>query len=312
MTVANVYVLHGIQTPSAFFSQVEEAGPTPAAQQMLAAPAGIPVPMFRGIRGLKPEVPFRTTQLNTLLGLCTIANCGGADLSAGNTDLYYRAVSNMGVRVADGTQSHKRLRMNKAYLHWRTLTARHQGEASADCRLVAMYDGSNAPMVPAGGVALAGTPATGQLFGLGPVTINGSALGDELEMSVDLAPTFYVAGGGSQPYDTFLAVKTINPVITIKRLDQSAWTVFGAVGGPLTGNGFVAYLRAMCADATGGVAYVADTTGAHIKISALAGMVCVEGSSGGGDSESSNTLKIYLRTATWGVDPLTIATGQTI
>lgn len=301
-----IYVLHGIQTPTTFYSQLEEASPTPGINAMLQGPAGAAWPNFRGIRSLKPEVSFRTSQLTTLLAQCP---AGFASLAAGNTDLYYRAVTELGTRVADGTAVHKRLRIAKGFMHWTSLSARHQQEASASGRVVAIADGTHVPIVAAGTVALSGTPGAGQSFGLGPVTVNSVPLDGVQEMTVDLGITLYQVGGASLVYDTCVAVKEYNPVITLRGLDLSAWTTYGIAGTALTG--LTAYLRALRSDADG-AAYEADATAAHIKfVVGATGMVCVEPIQGTGSAEASDGLRIYLRGAP-GTFPLTITTGETI
>jgi hypothetical protein len=307
MGVSTVHILHGIQTPAQFYSQVEDATPQSGLSSMIGTPAGLVSPLFMGIRGAKPNVSFRTTQLATLLAECGLY---GADLSAGNTDLFYRKVTNLGTREAAITATHTRMRIAKAFMYWRSITARHQSEATAEANLVAVFDGTNVPIVSTGSVALSGTPTAAEFFGLGPISINTVALPSDTEMSIDLGVEMLTAGSNSEVYDSFVAVKAIRPVITIRSLSIESWATYGLIGTALTS--FSGYLRKCNADAAGGVAYVADATAQHIKFTATAGIITVDQTSGGGASEAGTSLKIYLRSATQGAAPLTISTASAI
>lgn len=307
MGVSTVHILHGIKTPSQFYSQVEDATPQSGLSSLIGAPAGLVSPLFMGVRGAKPSVSFRTTQLATLLAECGLY---GADLSAGNTDIFYRKVTNFGTREADATTTHTRMRMTKAFMNWRSITARHQSEATAEVNLTAMYDGTNAPIVSTGSLALSGTPTAAEFFGLGPISINTVALPGDTEMTIDLGVEILTAGSNSESYDSFIAVKSVRPVITIRSLSIESWASYGIIGTALTS--FAGYLRKCNADASGGVAYVADATAQHIKFTASAGIITVDQTSGGGSSEAGTTLKIYLRSASASTAPLTIATASAI
>jgi len=307
MSVFTIHILHGIQTPAQFYSQVEEATPAPAAQHFLGQGAGLYQPLFRGIRGLKPEVPFRTTQLATLL---TEAGIFGADLSAGNTDLYYRKATNLGTRVALATATHTRLRMAKAMLYWRRITARHNAESSADAHLLALYDGSNAPLDPVGSVACAGTPTAAEFFSLGPVVINQTPIAGITEADIDLGIELIQAGSASEPYDTFVGIRSINPVITLRGLSLEAWTSVGLVGTALTS--LSVYLRRANSDASGGAPYVADAVASHIKFTATNGLIAVQNTQGGGHSEATTGLQLHLRAASASTNALAVTVGSTI
>jgi hypothetical protein len=307
MGVSTVHVLHGIKTPTQFYSQVEDATPQTGISQLIGTPSGLVSPMFLGVKGAKPVINFRTTQLATLL---TETGLYGADLSAGNTDLMYRKVTNLGTREADASTVHTRIRAAKAFMNWRSLTARHQQEATAEATVWSVFDGTNVPLVATGSVALAGTPTAAEFFGLGPITINTVALPGDTEMSIDLGVELYQLGSGSETYDSFLAVKAVHPVITLRSLTIESWASYGLIGAPLTA--FAGYLRKCCADAAGGVAYVADATAAHIKFSATTGIISVDQISGGGSTEASEVLKIQCRSSAPTAAPLTIATGQAI
>jgi hypothetical protein len=309
MAVSTVHVLHGIQTPTTFYSQLEEATPSPQASVMPGYPAGIHNPLFKGIKGLKPSVPFRTTQLKTLL---LQTGLYGADQSAGNVDLFYRKVTNLGTREADATAAHTRMRMAKAFLYTKSLNARHQGEATAEAEVIPIFDGTNVPIVAAGSVALGGTSSAVEFFGLGPISINGIALPGDIDLTIDFGIELIRIGSASEAYDSFVAIRAINPIITIRSLTIESWASYGIVGAALSSTGFVGYLRKLNADVSGGTAYVSDATAQHIKLSAANGFVAVNNSSGGANNEVGTELKIYPRSTTATASPMSIDTASTI
>src|SRR5688572_2076696 len=149
MAVSTVHVLHGIHNGSTFLSQIVNARPITDNQLLVAQSAGLPFPLFVGTMAGNPAVPFETTQLKTVLDLSGALE-SIVDLSANNTDLLFKKVQDLGRRVADASAAHMRFRMSQAFLVLDRITAGHNSEAVASCRLGTTYDGSNNPLVPAG------------------------------------------------------------------------------------------------------------------------------------------------------------------
>lgn len=307
MSVSTLFVLHGINSYLNFYSQLEDTTPQANHQMIQSYAAGFPEPLFTGVVGLKPDVTFRCSQIATLIGDFGLF---GSDLSSGNTDLYYKKLVNRGNRVADATTSHMRFRMAKAFGYMRSITAGHQSEAKADVRIVPIYDGTNVPIIPAGSVALAGTPSSAEHFCLGPISINGSALPGAQNMTLDFGCQVDESGSDSEPWTSFLSLENIRPTITITGLAIEPWTSYGVIGTALTS--FTMYLRKVSKEATGGVPYIADGTGAHIKFTATAGLITPISSSGGDNTKVTTGLKITLDAADTSTRSLVMAIGQAI
>jgi hypothetical protein len=307
MGVSIVHVLHGVKTPNSFYSQVEDVTPALAANFLTGTPAGLPQPLFAGVKGYKPDIRFGVTQLKTLFAECGLF---GADLSSGNTDLLYKRVANKATRVADATTQHARFRLNDAFMYWTSLAAGHQREAKAEARIKPIYDGTNAPVVPVGNAALAGTPTSAEWFTLGPISINTVALDGVQDITLDLGVKMKELGSDSQAFDSFCAIEEIMPVLTIKGLDISPWATYGVQGTALTA--LTLYLRRCNNNAASGTAYVPDGTASHIKITATAGLITVDNTTGGGNKEASTGLRIALQAPSATTNSITIATDQAI
>lgn len=302
MGVSSVHVLHGIKTPSNFYTQVEEATPSPGASVILGASAGHIQPLFRGIPAYKPSVGFKTTQLATLLAE---AGLYGVALT-GNTDCLYRKTVAFGTREALASTVHTQIRLHDAFLSWRGLTARHQGIASIDAVISALFDGTNAPMAATAGVALTGNnPAAGEYFALGPVSVNGSVLTGVQEASIDMGIEYIEAGSASEAYPSFIAVRAVNPTITLRGLDLG-WGTYGATGTALSA--CIVYLRKLTADGN----YVADATAQHIKFTGTNGLITIDSTGGGGNGEATTGLKLSLRAANATAEALTVSTASAI
>jgi hypothetical protein len=303
MSVSSVWVLHGVQTPSNFYSVLEDATPAPTIDAMVQFASGHPQPLFTAVRGLKPEIVFRTMMVGT-----AIAELGlfGADLSAGNVDLYYKKVTDHGVREAAASLVHLRLRMVNAFAYIRSIRAAHRQEGSCEVRVVSPYDGVNAPIVAAGSQALAGTPAAAEFYGLGPVSINSVAQGGVQDAQIELNPDVMELGDASETYDTFCAVRSIQPVVTVRGLDTAPWTAYGAAGAALSA--LSVYLRRKAPDGHN----VADGTASHVKISGTSGLVTIDNSSGGGNTEVQTGVRIFCRATDSTVNAITLASGSAI
>lgn len=302
MAVPGVYVLHGIQTPTNFYSVVQDATPAPVVDAMVQFAAGHPQPLFTSTRTVKPEVTFTTHQVGTAISEFGLM---GLDLSGGNVDLYYRLAADHGARVAGATTSHIRLRMVNAFGYIRTIRAAHRAEATVEIRICATYDGSNAPLVAAGGVALSGTSAAAEFYTLGPATVNTTSVGGQ-DASVELNPDVIEVGDEGEVFNTFVAIRTIQPIVTLRGFDVSQWANIGLTGTPLSA--LVVYLRRKAADGDN----VANGTSAHCKVTGGTGLITIDNSNGGGNAEAQLGLRIFCRAANAAGNALTLASASAI
>lgn len=303
MAASTVYVLHGIVNSSTFISQIDNAQVSSGVQTMIAQAAGMPNAQFAATMSANPGITFDSPQLKTILDL-TGAMSGIANLSGANTDLHFKKVSDLGRRVADATTEHLRFRMAQAWLSLESITAGHRSVASASCRVGTTYDGSNSPLVPAGTLALAGTPTAALHYVAGPVYLNTVALPGVQDITIDFQRQIMELGGEGELYNTFAALQTYNPVITIRCLEHK-WDTYGLNGTALTAGSF--YLRKLARTGR-----VADGTAEHIKFAATAGLITVDDSSGGASEPSMTTYRITLIGADSTTEPITVDTAIAI
>lgn len=303
MAVATAHVLHGIQSssPSAFISQISNARASTGIDVLVAKAAGFPEPLFTGNQHQEPGITFDSTQISTILGITGITI---GSLVAGNTDLFFKKMTYMASRVANATASHTRLRMAEAFLVCNRISAGHRQEAVAQCRIGAIWDGTNEPLVPAGSTALSGTSTSAEHFFAGPVFANGTQINGIQDIEIDFGRTLIEAGGESELYNTFVAEEGIAPVITIRTLDLP-WTTFGLNGTALSS--LSVYLRKQ-----GTTTKVAAATTEHIKFSATSGLIVLEESEAGDNDPQIATVKFVLKAESASASSITLTNGVAI
>jgi len=303
MAIGPVYVLHGVQLPSSvYLGQVTDGGVVSEADVQASYSAGHVTPLFRCLMGSSPSIDFTTSQLATLLAA---VGQYGADLSAGNVDLLYRKVTNFGTRSALNATDGYRFRASEAMAVIRSLSAQHRGLASAQVGIIPVYDGSNAPIVPAGSVAMSGTPSASELYTLGPVVINGTQIDGCQGWNLDFGINVVQEGDDGNIYNTHAHVEQVDPSISFESLEVDDLWSYGFTGTNLTS--FAVYLRKK--SRTGNVA---DGTSQHIKISGTLGQVVPENTRGGGNRRADSGAKLFITSADSSTDPLTITVASAI
>ncbi len=300
MTIS-AYVLHGVAFPAAYIGQMENAQASGGIEEFVSYSAGHPTPLFATIMGIKPSITFTTSQIATLLGQI---GQYGADFSASTVDLLFRKATQLGTRSALAATDARRFRCNEAMAFWSRISAQQGQIATVDVEVVPIYDGSNAPMIPAGSLAVTGTPAASELFTLGPVTINGTAFDGLQGWSLESGLSLYRAGNDGNIYETHAHIEQSAPVLNIDGLSLAAvWDTFGTAGTTT----FSAYLRKKAA--TGNVA---DGTAVHIKISGTLGLSTAVQTQGGGNGTATSGVKLTILAADASTDPMTISAASAI
>jgi hypothetical protein len=307
MSIGTVHVLHGIVNGAAFLSQISNSRLSAEMQELLGQSAGMPYPQFVANAGMKPSESFDCTQIASLLN-SSGQPFGITDLSANNTDLYYKKLQNLGVRVADNQNAHKRVRASLAYLIIERITASHNGEASASCVIGALFDGTNPPFVPAGSAPLAGTPSSAEHFRTGPVFVNTGGGMVQIpgiqQTTIDFRRALIELGSDGELYITFCAMAQWQPQVMVT-CTEFVWDTYG-----LGGSAFSAasvYLRKL---GTNGP--LANNVAQHIKFAApVGGLLAVQDVAGGVNDPAITSLKLTcIGDAT--NQPLTVNTATTI
>jgi len=284
MPVASIDRLHGIISGSNVITEFTGLEVSPRMDLFLANSAGMVDPLFVANRGLRPDFSFGTPQLKSALDISGVTI---ADLSSGNTDLIFRAGEDAAAMAAAATTSGHRFRAAAGIFEVTSVSAGHRTEASAQCRMICAYDGTNVPLVYTGSVATSSiTPASALHYLAGPCFLNGTQINAIQSIQIDFGRQVLQIGSDGELYDTFNCEIEARPTITITAINTGGWSTTGITGVAVTSGSF--YFRKM-----GAVGPVADATAGHVKFAVTNGLACIENTSGDGRTPNMTTFKIY-------------------
>lgn len=221
----------------------------------------------------------------------------GRDIVSGSGKVgvaMYQAKYNNATISAGST--HRRLIFNKSYNMIRSISVSHRQDARVQAESMAIYDGTNNPLVFGETVALPTLPASSGRWTLAAMTIGGVAIPCNVQLDIDFGISVESFGCDSDVWDTHLNLDDIKPKISITSLDP---TIFKTTSGvPLIGLAGThanteIYLRKRT---TSGLAsFVADATAEHIKITADGVLHVTEGMSASGNQKGQTRLEMTCR-----------------
>jgi len=305
MSIPSVYYLHGILLPTGgLISELQDCTPQVTRQRLLGYAAGHPEPFFLATQRQTLAIDFTTLALKQVLDyIATGGNPYGVAVT-GPLDLLYKKGKDLGFREAAASDVHYRLRVMKALLYWRSIRGTQSGNASIDCRLVVTFDGTNQPVIPAGSIALSGTPVVNQYYTVGPIRLNTVALGGVQDVTITLNEKLDELVSDGDIWTTYCGIGTDAPTIAVRALGEP-WRSIGLAGTAISALDL--YLRAK--DANGG--NVADGLGSHLKLSAASGRIDPESTRTGTSDPAETSLLAQIippNTASWAMAISTVST----
>lgn len=272
---ATVFYPHALDFADAasVITQMTSVSPMYNFQDVVEFSSGDVAPMWSGSITSAPACNFSARQVKSILDLTdpTAAHGHGKyyiahDGTGSTCDLWLRKGESYGLRTADLTAEHERLRMTRGFLRWDSITANQGSPAEISCMLAAGYDGTNDPLVPTQ-QSLLKDEAVQHLFTLGPVTLNTADVGglQGWTMNNGIAPETIFDKG--IPFPTYLGIAAYNPTLVARVRNGALMRTIGTRGTAITS--LVWYLRKLKASDL----CEADATAVHIKFSATAGTV---------------------------------------
>lgn len=303
MSVSDMYTLGQVDLgDGTTIDHIQNANLTPNHSVMVERAAGAPAPCFLATVGVAAEITFETNQVDLVLAS---AGLYGGDMSAGNTDLYLRQMSDKGTRESGSV--HKRLRGAAAFLLVTQIRATRDNPAVASCRLIFQStDGTTAPLIPAGTVALPTVTLPTTHFWLGPLKTAAGTITGIRDVSLDFNHDVLIETDGAELYPTFVATRTVAPEVNATTTDCDQLESITTVGVQYTS--LVQFLREKTIDGT----FVADGTSTHIGVSSTIGQLAL--TSGSADNNGEWTQGFVARarevsgTAAWVISTATAIT----
>ncbi|HUV11130.1 MAG TPA: hypothetical protein VMX12_09135 [Acidimicrobiia bacterium] len=293
MSVSSLHTLYAVLLntetlggSSVLFDQIQSFSISTGLSRIMQRGDGDVDPTYVSIMSQRPMFGFTTTALATALGSCGI---GGAEIDNGTypgIECWFQAMSEGGVRATGS--SHFKMTGAQGILVPRSIQAAQDGVATVAFEAILTYDGSHEPIVFATSQALSGSPSVGELFTVGPVSINGAALTAIQGITVDPGISLITAAGDGDVWPTYVAIQSRDPSIRVSTTDVTALSTYGLDGTAQGATDSVVFFRKL---AEGGTR-TAEATAEHISITVDDGMITVENASVSQDGVASGDLVI--------------------
>jgi hypothetical protein len=173
----NVFKPHSITFPSGptHLWNIENWRPTPGFSNFEQFSASGVTPMLLGVHTRSPAADFETVDLDRILGLLDAT----FKVVASFTDpviLKWLKKANLGLNVANATTEHVSLSMARSKLTLESLSAQPESIATASCRFIAIAAADGGASIVAATNATLVAPSACNLYTLGPVQINTTAI----------------------------------------------------------------------------------------------------------------------------------------
>lgn len=264
MPAPKIHTLYAVDAGGTLISGITDQAVNPQAQELLIGGDGATEPQLATVMGAAPQVDFSTVSLASAL---TAVGLAGLNLTTNPAVFFWQQCADGGLRA--GALSHLKASMAKGLLLPVRLTARQGDAAELQITALAKWDGTNDPIVLTANQSLTGSPNMGELFTLGPVAVNGSAVPGVVEVSIDFAISLYAPRADGDLYPRFIGIKGRQPVVRVRSLELLTQSTFGLTGAATTT--WATYFRKK--STTGNVA---DATAQHVKVSGTNGRAHVE------------------------------------
>jgi hypothetical protein len=253
------------------------------------ATGGIAYPEQITIASQKPRLTYSTLDLPKVL---TAFGLVGRRVTGGSGKVgvaLYQAKYNDSALVSGA--NHRRLRFDESYNMIRRITVSHRQDAQAEVESIALWDGTNDPVIPEGSITLPTLPVSAGRWTLGDVVVGSESLGCNIQVDFDFGINVEAFGCDSDLYDTHLNVNQIISRITITSLqpegfDDGVVPLEGLVG---THANTSFYLRKRLARGAG---YVANATEEHIRITASGVLLVSDAHSAQGNSRAQASFQM--------------------
>ncbi len=306
MSTSALWYLHNIRLPEGSPVDITEITDSRVAietEPLVARASGDTAPLYSGASFTNALVTFSTPQIEALLTLIDTEGIATKYTGASKVLAYIRKGIPLGTREAPAAVVHETMSLSENLLTWNSLRADQGGVATIDVRIRPTYNGSVLPVEFTGSAALVGTVAAGELFTLGPVSINAANVDGLQSASWENNISLNEIGESGSPHITYADVGAFGPVITLRSTDASILRTFGMNGTPLTALSF--YLRRRIAS---GVNHP-NASSEHIKLTATSGTIHARELSG---EQAAVELTIILTKVNATTDPFAIAVNQAI
>jgi len=268
--MGNQYVISAFKHASILIKGVQNLNLTPNLQQIISSGSGAVDPTFVSIGQMQPEITFDATAIKTAL-----AGVGGISGAAMSSDTFYFQRMLAGGKRGGASTNIKVVAVAGIIIPTQIRAAQSR-EATIGYRAVPVS--SNGILAPITMTTLqsleTGQDAANEIYTLGPVTVNGTALPGVDDMTLDFGINLEIIFADGGIYPTFVGIMNRAPFFTVKTFDLDAlasWDIDGIVQGATDSTiilqnqveGGVRGAAPITFSVNAGMAHFENITGAH-------------------------------------------------
>jgi len=222
----NQYTLSAVQNDTTLLKGIQNHNINPGLAQLISSGSGAVDPSFVSNGQIQPEMTFDTTAIKTAL-----ANLGGiSGEPLANYTFFFQKMLDGGLR--GGALAHIKVVAAAGIIVPTRIAAAQGGEATIGYRVVPKSaDGSASPLAFTGSQSLAsGQDKVDEVYTMGPVVINGTALDGVENWSLDFGINLSIIIADGHIYPTFIGVMTRAPSLTVRTFDVEKFQGWGLAG----------------------------------------------------------------------------------
>jgi len=284
MSTANLWKMHALVTPAGTIPQIRSRELNPGIERLLVIGDGKINPEFYGLMARNPMIKCSTLAINaamTAIGQKMYSFSGAA------TTAYMAKLVNGGGYAGSG---HAKMNGSYGVIIPRKLSVRHNKEATFDFDLCWLSnDGiTDGFSYTNSAVSLPSLAVASEVFTLGPVKINGTAISGLTGWDYDFGIQERIEGSGGEVWPTFGGYVSQSPKISVTSKDAQLYDRVAMSGTAQGGTASTFYLQKVTSTGR-----VAAGTASHIKMSMTAGQFEPGGQRESDDGETEFTMDAY-------------------
>lgn len=318
MAISELHTGHSITFDSFNFTQLESLTYSTNAETLEGFATGCPEIFFQGMLSQPIEFSFTTSQLRGVFIGLDESNFYTV-CPVGVTTIDYREVVNCGIRFGRGVPTHISAVVGKALIVIDSLEADGDSAATVDGRIYPIFDGLNTPVIWLENVTLPAPCFFNEVYLVGGNFIFGEIPVTGVQrLRIDFNTELLRHSDRGDLWDSFIAVKTHAPVITVDAFQLDEITqipVSGrAIGSPIGPQYASFFLRQMINLSDDGFdgRYV-DGENRHIRFQCLTALHHVSDATFSGPNEEVVvTYTFHLTAPAEAVVPMDVAVDVSI
>jgi len=264
MAVTNRYGLYGVQVETTLLGGMTRQAIRFGSTLRNEPRSGEVYARFQSLVAQKPGATFATEHVGAALDIIPLT---GFNLENGVNGLHLYSQKWQSGGSRDTGAVHIRDQIKVGILALRRLSCDHQGDAVLELEAVAGWNGSDVdgPILRTNNISVPTGLTTGERFTLGKITVGGVVLTHFRSLEFDFGLEIVSEGSESEIWDRFVAVRSIQPRMTVRGINLQWFLATGAI--PMIGKAGIhanttVYLRERKAGGT----FELDATITHIQI----------------------------------------------